>query len=91
MFFKLYSVYDSKAGAYITPFFLVNKGVALRSFMAACNDPASDFARFPGDYTLFELGDWEPETGKIKMYDAPLNLGTALQFKEIDSAVRVEE
>ncbi len=77
---SVFSVFDSKVGAFLTPFFVANRAVALRSFMAACQDEASDFHRFAEDYTLFEIGLWESETGDFIPLDAKLNLGLASQF-----------
>lgn len=76
----VFSVFDSKVGAFLTPFFVANRAVALRSFMAACQDEGSDFYRFADDFTLFEIGLWESETGDFVALDAKLNLGLASQF-----------
>ncbi len=77
---SVFSVFDSKVGAYLTPFFVANRAVALRSFMAACQDEQSDFHRFAGDFTLFEIGLWNSETGDFVPLEAKLNLGLASQF-----------
>lgn len=79
---KIYAVYDSKAEAHLIPFFCVNRAVALRSFMTACQDQAHDFARYAGDYTLFELGDWEPKSAHFNLLERPLNLGLASDFAQ---------
>ncbi len=77
---SVFSVFDSKVGAFLTPFFVANRAVALRSFMAACQDEGSDFHRFSDDFTLFEIGLWDSETGDFVPLDAKLNLGLASQF-----------
>ncbi len=78
--FMVYSVYDSKVGAFLTPFFSTNRATALRSFMSAVQDGSTDFHRYAGDYTLFEIGEWSAEEGKWSPLDAKLNLGLASQF-----------
>ncbi len=80
--FMVYSVYDSKVGAFLTPFFCRNRAVALRSFMSACQDTSSDFYRYAGDYTLFEIGEWCSVEGKWSPLEAKANLGLASQFIE---------
>ncbi len=80
--FFVFSVFDSKVGAFLTPFFCKNRAVALRSFMSACQDVGSDFHRYAGDYTLFEIGEWDPEKGNWKQHEAKQNLGLASQFLE---------
>ncbi len=80
MLFKIFSVFDSKAEAFLQPFFSVNRAVALRSFAQACQDSQSDFHRFAGDYTLFEIGEWSAADGILVQYEAKLNLGLASQY-----------
>lgn len=75
--FRVFSVFDSKAGAYLTPFFCVNRAVAVRSFRAAVQDEDSDFHRYAGDYTLFELGEWNSQDGVWVPLVAKENLGLA--------------
>ncbi len=78
--FMVYSVFDSKVGAFLLPFFSRNRATALRSFMSAVQDSSTDFHRYAGDYTLFEIGEWEPEKGVYTPLDAKLNMGLASQF-----------
>ncbi len=80
MEFKIFCVFDSKAEAFLQPFFSVNRAVALRSFTQACQDSQSDFHRFAGDYTLFEIGEWSAVGGELVQYEAKVNLGLASQY-----------
>jgi hypothetical protein len=78
----IYSVYDSKAEAYLPPFFLPTKAAALRAFGDAALDPKHQFAAHPEDYTLFELGTYDETTGVIVPHDfGKLGLGSALDFR----------
>ena len=76
---KLFTIYDVKAEAYLRPFTAPTKGLALRSFIDAANDPREPMNKHAADYTLFEIGEWDEIAGTIKMYDAKLPLGTALE------------
>lgn len=76
----VFSVFDSKADAYLLPFFSRNRGVALRQFMTAVQDEKTDFHRYAGDYTLFEIGTWDDESGTLAEHKAKVNLGVAIQF-----------
>lgn len=80
MLLKMFCVFDSKIGAYMQPFFLRSKGEALRSFTEAVNDPKTSFFKHPGDYTLFEIGEYSEETGKCVSYAVLQSLGTAIEF-----------
>ena len=75
-----FSVYDSKAQAFITPFFSQTRGTAVRSFEQACNDPNHDFGRFAEDYTLMCVGEFDQENGIFVAYEAPENMGLAASF-----------
>ena len=88
MVLKMFSIYDSKAEAYVQPWYEVNRGVALRNFMAAVKDPQTAFHRFPGDYTLFEIGEWDPSKGTVFMYEHRENLGTAIQYLEMSDGAQ---
>lgn len=65
MILEIYSVYDSKAKAFIPPFFLHNKDVALRHFTDTVNDKNSSINKNPGDYALFYLGIFDDNTGEF--------------------------
>ena len=65
MLLKIFSVHDSKAHAYGVPFFLHQEGMAVRTFTDMCNDENHAFHHHPADYTLFTLGVYDDETGKI--------------------------
>lgn len=77
---KCFSVYDSKAEAYLPPFFSKTTGLALRSFETAANKADHDFHDHAGDYTLFELGSFNEQTAEFTALKSPHNLGTALTF-----------
>ena len=74
---KIFTIKDTKAEAYLSPMFIKTTALAIRSFQTCANDPEHDFAKFPSDYTLFEIGIYDEEKGEIKMHDAKINLGLA--------------
>lgn len=80
MIVKIYSIFDSKAGAFLQPWFAVNNALAFRNCEKAMRNPQSGFADFPADFTLFAIADYDDITGNIKPYEAKENLGNMLQF-----------
>jgi len=80
MILKIFSIYDSKAEAFIQPFFSQATGAAIRSFESAANEESSDFHKYGADYTLFELGSFNQSTGEMIALDAHINLGLAITF-----------
>jgi len=81
---NMYTVYDSKTQAYLQPFQARTRGEAIRSFTEAVNDQKTMFYKYPSDYTLFELGEWDDEDGKITMLEAKTNIGLATHFKRVE-------
>lgn len=77
---KCFSVYDSKIGAFATPFAMKSKGEALRGWMDVVNDKNTAFNKHPEDYTLFELGEWDDETAQYTNLPAPLAIAPALEY-----------
>ena len=56
---KIFSIFDSKAGAYLPPFFMPESAMATRVFGDCVNSKDHQFGKHPGDYTLFEVGVWD--------------------------------
>ncbi len=56
---KIFSIFDVKAQAYLPPFCLPERGMAIRTFSDCVNSKDHQFSLHPGDYTLFELGVWD--------------------------------
>ena len=79
---KYFAIHDQAAGAYLTPFYAPTNAHAVRSFRAALEDPETMFSKFPGDYTLFELGRWNEETGHHMDLKVANNLGNGLVLRE---------
>lgn len=87
MIFKLFSLYDAKADAFMQPFFQPNLAVAKRAVARSASDPNSDMCAYIDDYTLFELGEWEPDSGKLRVLDAPFNHGSIKLFASNGAAI----
>jgi len=79
---EIFSVYDSKAAAFLPPFFMANGAVACRSFQEACNQPDSQFYKHPEDYTLFSLGHFEDTLATFDIPQTTKPLVTAASLKE---------
>lgn len=77
---KIFCIFDSKADAFLAPIFAVTEGIARRMFYDVVNDPSSAFNKHPGDYTLFEIGDFDERKGFISGLESYTNLGNALTY-----------
>lgn len=83
MIVKLFAIYDSKAEAYLPPFFMKSKGEAIRALSNHVNDPQHNFNKYAADFTLFELGSWDDSTAKFDLLNTPHSLGVLIEFKAI--------
>jgi hypothetical protein len=77
----VFSVFDSKAEVYGTPIFFPTKGLATRAFEDQCNKPDSPICQHPGDYTLFCIGEFDPDTGSLIPLGSPSSLGTGVEYQ----------
>lgn len=75
------TVHDSKAEAFIQPFFSQTPATGIRMFEQAANDSNTDFSRHAEDYTLFELGTFDQDTAKFELHQTPISLGLAISYK----------
>lgn len=78
---KACSIYDKRAQAYGPPMCYPTLGVAERSFSDAVNDAGTTLHKHPEDYQLYELGEFDTETGEYTQKPARV-LCEAWQFKQ---------
>lgn len=81
MILKVFTVYDSKVEAYLSPFYMPTVASAIRAWETTVNDPSTQFSRHPADYTLFEIGTFDDATAMFEMHPAKRPLQTALEAK----------
>lgn len=84
---KLFGIRDGKTQAFLQPFFSPQPGSAIRAFDDECNNEKSPFNRHPGDYVLYELADFDDNTGEIVSLVPIKALGHAIDFVRPTSAV----
>lgn len=74
MIVKIFSVYDCKAGVFNNPFYLPTNGVAIRSFGQIVSDPSTEINKFPDDFILYELGEYENTVPDFRMHPSPIQV-----------------
>ncbi len=77
---EMYSIYDSKAEAYMEPWFTENDQTATRAFAHSCNDKTHPLGQAPADYTLFKIAKWDGQTGRVINEETKINLGTGHEY-----------
>lgn len=86
--YKVFAVYDSKACFFGQPFFDQHVNSAIRNFSDAVNDgsnPNNMWFKHPEDFSLFEIGDFNNETGELVPKIAK-NLLTASAVRTINTS-----
>ncbi len=82
---RMFSVYDTKAAAFMQPFFMPTDGMAIRAITDCVLDPKHGFSQHAADYTLFYLGVFNDDKAVFTVCDAPVNLGSLITF--VDTAM----
>uniref|UniRef100_A0AAU8AW51 Nonstructural protein n=1 Tax=Dulem virus 134 TaxID=3145611 RepID=A0AAU8AW51_9VIRU len=78
MKFGVYSIRDVKVG-FLNPTFEMSDAVSRRNFShAVLNNTDSLFFSHPEDYSLYKIGTFDTETGKLLPLDVPLQLVDAI-------------
>nr|QJB19951.1 MAG: nonstructural protein [Microvirus sp.] len=63
---KMFALCDTKAKIFHRPFCDESVAAALRGFEILVNDPKSQMInRFPDDFSLFTIGEFDPQTGTL--------------------------
>lgn len=78
--YKIFSLFDKKAGAYMHPFNFHNKAQALRAVEDNMRDEKSAIARHPADYSLYCVGEWNETSGILTAYKTPDFIEEAVNF-----------
>lgn len=81
---KIFTIYDNKAKAYLQPFFSRNVATATREVEQVVNTPDHNFNIHASDYGLFDLGEYDEESGKIKSIP-PTHVINLIELKTFDS------
>lgn len=68
------AIYDSATEAYMAPSTMQARGQALRAFTDMVNNPQSEVSKHPHDYALFELGQFDDNSGLITQPNTPVCL-----------------
>lgn len=62
---KVFALRDVKADAFGSPFFVPNDGIARRVLSEWVRQPGSDVAKYPAEFMLFEIGEYDNESALL--------------------------
>ena len=79
---RCYSVFDSKAQAFLQPFFTGTKGMAIRMVEDLLADDSHQFTRHIEDYSLYEVGAFDDGKGLLLANTEPQFLCSFRELKK---------
>ena len=77
---KVFGVRDSKALAFLQPYFSNSVGAAVRAFADEVNDGKGMITKHPEDFLLYELGEFDDNSGEFKCTVPIKMLGSGKDF-----------
>jgi len=88
---KLFAVRDVKGDSFAAPMAIPTVGIAKRSFLESCADKGSPFGRYPEDYQLYQVGEYEPNSGLLKALPNPLFVMSAVEAADLLATERIKQ
>jgi len=82
----IFSVFDTKASVFGTPFFMPSVGTAVRAFGDLVQDPKSTVNRHPSDFILYEIGEFDDNSSQCVSLPTPRHLAHASDFVQFKSS-----
>lgn len=78
MIHTMLAVKDAKVGSFARPVPVVNAATGVRAFADAVNDPSTEYFKHPDDYSIWELGTFDDQTGTFTNSASPTQLATGV-------------
>lgn len=76
---QVFCVQDTKAEAFMRPWVARTVNEAIRNFAAEVNTADSALMKFPNDFCLWHVGEFDEETGRVKGFAECRPLGFAVE------------
>src|SRR4051812_28446427 len=80
--YKVFAPFDSKLSVWMNPMFFLHAGQAERTWRELANDPQTMVCKHPGDFTLFQIGFFDDESGLLEPIHPAVQLMTAVAAKD---------
>lgn len=79
---KIFSIKDNLANYFQKPVVFATRGEAIRAFTSLVSSSKDDspFSKFPSDFTLYELADFDDALGRLVSFPDPIRLGSGSDF-----------
>jgi hypothetical protein len=81
---KMFSIRDQKGEVFHSPFFKNTMGEAERDFHTSVNDEKTMLNKYPEDFDLYYMGEYDNTEGKFAPLDTPQHMTKAVSVKRTD-------
>lgn len=68
---KVVCIFDRKAGLFLQPVFCDSVGTVIRDLQTLMDEGRDMVAKYPGDFALMLLGEFDSVSGKFALLDVP--------------------
>lgn len=85
MIYSVMALYDTKARAFRTPFFVAHVDVGLRAVRGAVNNAEHELSQYAADFIAYQLGTFDDERGHYEQLAQPLSFGCIASLKAVDT------
>ena len=80
--YKIFVFKDDKSASYGMPITQPTRGIFIRDIVQEeIRRGQSVFARHPQDFSIFEIGEYDPQTGNVHLYETKNCLGLVSDFR----------
>lgn len=80
---KLFAIYDTKAAYFMSPWPCRNEGIAKREFASACSNSESAMGKFPADYVLHEVGEYNDIDASVKSSTPAIRIADGVEILQL--------
>lgn len=77
----LMTVRDMKAEFNMDPFCVRTVAEGIRLFGQTVNDDRTNMSKYPGDYVLYSVGEFDENTGVLAPYDLPRQIAIGSEHR----------
>lgn len=88
MTYEMYTLYDSCSQSYNNPFYFLNDNIAKRAAIDLLKRGETEISNHPEDFTMFKIGQYDPQTAEITIYDTKIPL---IRMHELAANLPAEE
>lgn len=78
---KLFVIHDTVAGLFTDPATISSERDAIEAFTQAVNNPQTQYSKFPADFDLILVGEYNEMTSQITTYSDRVKLKNGAQLK----------